>query len=360
MKVGIIGAGGIGFALAGFLIEAGHQAHLWSPSGQSTAALAAGAVLQVEGAFSGSYTPKIAASAAKAVTGMDAIIIAAPANAHRQLFDVITPHITAGQVVIISAHQAFGALYLARALAARGVRTPIVAWGTTVTTGSKIAADRVRISTVRAQVDMATLPADMAQKGLDCCRALFGDRFLVRKGGLMAVSLGNLNPQNHMALALTNLTRMERGEDWPQFHYYTPAVGKLIEALDAERLAIAAALDCETRSIFDHLHLSYHLPIAPVSDMLAMLYERGATSPGPTNLNTRYVTEDCPYGLVTTALLAAKSGVAAPLHVAGIDLFSALYGRDFRAENDLAAAIGLEDMPLAELQELVVNGYPLQ
>ena len=42
------------------------------------------------------------------------------------------------------------------------------------------------------------------------CRDAFGDRFVPR-AGLAAIALSNLNPQNHLAIALCNLTRMELG-----------------------------------------------------------------------------------------------------------------------------------------------------
>jgi len=46
-------------------------------------------------------------------------------------------------------------------------------------------------------------------------------------------------------MAVANFTRIERGEAWPQYHFLTPAVARLVEALDAERRAIAAAFGAE-------------------------------------------------------------------------------------------------------------------
>ena len=88
-------------------------------------------------------------------------------------------------------------------------------WGTTVTTGRRLGPTTVRVANVRAKVDLATLPARDLQAGLAICRALFGDRFVARDD-MIAIALSNLNPQNHLAIALCNLTRMERGESWLQ------------------------------------------------------------------------------------------------------------------------------------------------
>jgi hypothetical protein len=73
---------------------------------------------------------------------------------------------------------------------------------------------------------------------------LFGDRFDVATD-VLAVTLANINPVAHAAMALANLTRMEHGEAWPQYHYLTPAVARLVEAMDGERRAVAAAFGRE-------------------------------------------------------------------------------------------------------------------
>jgi len=39
--------------------------------------------------------------------------------------------------------------------------------------------------------------------------------------------------------------------------------------------------------------------------------------------------------------LARRSGIATPLHSAGVDTFSSLYGRDFRSENTLCEHLDL-------------------
>jgi opine dehydrogenase len=45
------------------------------------------------------------------------------------------------------------------------------------------------------------------------------------------------------------------------------------------------------------------------------------------------------------------------LHEAGVSLFSAMYGRDFTAENDLLGALDIDALSLAKLQTLCRDGY---
>ena len=230
------------------------------------------------------------------------------------------------------------------------MRAPIAAWGTTVTTGRRLAGAGVRVSNIRDKVDIAALPVGEVDAMVALCGALFGDRFVPR-ADLIAVSLSNVNPQNHLGMALCNFTRIEKAEPWANWSGLTPSVGRLIEALDAERLAVAAAFGAAVRTVRDHFHLSFAVPRGPVGEAGAILAARDAT-PGPVGLGTRYITEDVPFGLVPSALLGRIAGVPMPLHEAGIAIFSALYGRDFRAENDLLPALALDGLSMDGLREL--------
>jgi opine dehydrogenase len=79
---------------------------------------------------------------------------------------------------------------------------------------------------------------------------------------------------------------------------------------------------------------------------------------GPTNLNTRYILEDVPFGLLPTIGIARVVGVAMPLHEAGLNIFSALYSRDFRKENDILPLLDLDSLELPALQRIALEGYP--
>jgi opine dehydrogenase len=339
MQIAILGAGAIAYANAALLCRDGHDVILWSPSGQRTEKLASGAPLIATGAVVGRFHPRIAASCAAALADAEAVVVAVPGYAHRHVLDAAAPHLRGEQTVVFSSHMSLAALYLAELLRKRGVATPIAALGTTVVTGRQTAPDAVTVGTIRTRLDVAVLPESAAARGIAVCRALFGDRFVARSG-LLAVALSNLNAQNHLAIALCNLTRMELGETWGQNRHLTPAVARLMEALDAERLAIANAFGLTVRTIHEHFHLSFDVPMGPLAEMAQALAQRPRDVNGPTTLDTRYVTEDVPFGLVPTIRLAALVGVPAPLHEAGVRLMSALYGRDFAAENDILPLLG--------------------
>jgi opine dehydrogenase len=350
-RVAVLGSGAIGLGSAALLAQSGHVPVVWSHGG------ATGGTLRATGAFEGQWDISVVADCANAVAGADAVLLALPANHHRAVIDAVAAHLSPGQTFIISGHLSFGALYLSKLLAGRGVALPIVAWGTTVVTGRRAAPLAVRVGSLRAKVDACALPGRDAAAALDLCRTLFGDRFVPR-ADLLAIALSNVNPANHLGIALCNLTRIERGEVWRQNENITDAVGRLLEALDAERLAIAAAFDVSVRTLREHFHLSFHVPSGPIGQMARAMAAHGDSTVAPATLDTRYVTEDAPFGLLPTTLLGRLVGRQAVLHEAGLAMLSALYGRDLAADNDLLPAIGFSDITIPRLRALAAEGWP--
>lgn len=348
MRVAIIGFGGIGRGYAAYLTEQGHEPVIWSPSGAAPIDFAGDARLAVTGKLETAVPLRIASGCAEAVAGAETVIVAVQANGFRTVFDAVAPHLAAGQTVIISAHCSFAALYLHRLLKARGIDVPIATWATTALTARKSGPRSVHVSGIRAKLDVATLPVRHAQAGLAACRALFGDRFEERDD-VLAIMLSNLNPPAHVANMLGNLTRAERGEDWPNYGSITQGVGRIVEAMDAERLALAKAFGLSVRSVQDHYVHSFGVAPGPVGEMAAAVYRNRPELLGPKTLDTRFITEDVPFGLVPLEALGRLTGVALPLHQAGIALFDAICARNFRAENDLLPALDLSRLSASEL-----------
>ncbi|AJY45641.1 NAD/NADP-dependent octopine/nopaline dehydrogenase family protein [Martelella endophytica] len=356
MKIAILGAGSNAYGLAAFTADAGHEPVLWSPSGSRGRGLAEGQMLEATGALEFEGPVGVADTAAEAVSGAGLVMIAMPVNGHRMAIDALVPALDPGTPVIISSHSSFAALYLSRALKKAEKATTIIAWGTTLLTARQKSDTTVTVNTIRQKVDMATVPYSAMEAGHALCTDLFGDRFVPRDG-LIAVALSNLNPQNHLGIALMNLTRMEKGESWGQGEHVTPAVGNFIEALDAERLAVVDAFGLKTKTVREHFSTSFHVPLASVSEMNQQMHAEGRGGSGPSSFDSRYIFEDVPFGLVATSALARMVGVPVPLHDAGIAIFSAACGRDLAADNDLLPALDFTAMDRTTLETLCREGY---
>lgn len=334
MVVGIVGCGGIALGYAAFLTQSGHRPVVWSPSGASSLSLN-DHDLVVSGKIEGCFPIHLAGSAEELVSGADVVIVAVPGYAHRKMIDAIVPFAREGQVFIISAQLSFSGVYLSRSLATRGIHADVAAWATTVLMSRRTDPTSISVGGIRQMLEIAALPSEAGQRCLDLCRSLFGDRFRL-VSDILAIALGNLNPPIHLASALCNFTRIEKGEYWANYDGITPSVARLIEVLDKERLMLAEAYGVKVRTVQEHYQLTFGFREGnSVAEMAARVHDQRQGPPGPTSLDTRFVTEDVPFGIVPVLTLAMKRGIDLPLHRAGVQLVSALYGRDFASENDL-------------------------
>jgi len=206
----------------------------------------------------------------------------------------------------------------------------------------------VLINTLRASFEVAAIPAARLDEALAACRALFGERFTACEN-ILATALLNVNPVAHVAEVLPNLTRIDKRENWPLFDHLTPSAARIGEAVDRERQAIARAFGFNVRSIHEHTHLSYHVPLASYAEMAVAIHAKYGGPLGPTTLAHRYVLEDVPFGLVFYEALARIVGVPAPNLSAAITLLATACGRDLRQDNPLLAQLALEGVSAAAL-----------
>jgi opine dehydrogenase len=388
-RVGIAGAGAVAFATATILSRNGHGVMLWSPSGNGTKDLQAPTatsdnqpvriessretMLTASGSIEYKFVPRIATSSEQLVKENDVLLVCLPANGHKHVFDELAPHLSTSvshKHVIISSHASLGALYLTQAIEEHqqhnknnhlanvdSLFPTITAWGTTVCTARRPSGTSVDVKSIRKSVDLCTVPEQESSSALTLCQWLFPGINFQRRDGLLAISLSNLNPQNHLGMALGNISRMDKGEAWYQFLMTTPSIGRFLQDLDQERLNIASALGLDVKTIQEHFSLSFHVPISEsISDMCQEIYKSGNDVYGPNTASSRYITEDVPFGLVLTATLGRMVNRPALLHESGIFICNSMYGCDFVAKNDLLQALKIDEMTMDDLQRVVRTG----
>ena len=343
--------------MAALLSERHFDVTVWAPSVEGAQPLLEGRPLIAEGAIEGAFLVPTTTDMAVAIRDAATIIIAVPGTGHKEVIDRLVDHLRPGQLVAISSHMSLSALYLSRELSLRGIEVPISAWATTAVTGRRIEPGRVQVSSRRKRIACASLPSDGQEIVVQGLAELFGDVF-VDASDLMTVTVMNTNPTTHLAIVLCNLTRMEYGEDWGTYHGLSEAVGRLVEGLDAERIALARRFGSSVYTIREHLHASFDLPLGTVAEMAAEQHaRRNGQAAGPKSLEHRYITEDVPFGIVPLVAFGRVAGVEMPLHAAGLELISALCARRFREANDILASLSLDGMSKDRLLTLCHQGY---
>ena len=345
--VAIAGAGGIAYASAAWLAHAGHDVRIWSPRGGSARALREHP-LQAEGVLQAGVRVQVAERAADLVQGAEAILIAVPVNGHKFVMDALLPCLQSGQTVIVSSMSSLSALYVYEQARERGVDITVASMGTTALTARRTGDASVRIMTRRSELGLSCLPVNRSADAAQLARSLFGDVF-VPEANCLASTLVNINPVAHGPLALFNWTRIERGENWPQYHYMTPRVAAVIEQLDAERIALANAFGLKVRSIEEHFAKSFGTSAPRLAGIAVELHAKRGGPPGPTDVDTRFLGEDVPYGLVFSLALGDCAGVQLPATRTVVQMASLVTGREFGRENDLLAPLHIAEASPAEL-----------
>jgi opine dehydrogenase len=201
----------------------------------------------------------------------------------------------------------------------------------------------VRIAAIRAEAEMGALPGPAAPQMAALAEALFGNRWPVVSDALAAAFI-NTNPIAHAALVLANVTRIEQRETWGQYGLMTPAVCRLMEALCAERDSLAARFGHHPPSLVEALHRTNGVPRGPLHEMTAAIERGSGVIAGPTDMDTRYVTEDVPYGLAFYLALAGAIGEPMPVTAAAVTVIETLWGRGLR-DNPLLAGLDLAALP---------------
>jgi opine dehydrogenase len=358
MRVAVLGAGNGGVASAFDFAQHGHEVSLFAPPefGVNVVAVDRAGGIRAGGDLQGFAAVRYAGhDAAEAMAGAELVVIVGPAYSTEPLAAAAAPHLTDGMAVLICPGSCAGAIAFRRA-AGLGLYDERYVVGETSTLPYAVRVTEPGVVNVFHKLTTGVYLAGLPRAGADRLYDLVTDVWpaVEKAESVFQTTLQNGNPVIHPAVTLLNAGLLERtGGD---FLFYedgvTESVGRLIEAVDKERLAIAAALRVTILSE----------PALGVRQgyMREENYSTGySTAPGflgiraQSRLDHRYLTEDVGYSLVFLADLAARLGVPTPVMDAVIAIASVVLARDFRGEGmRTVSTLGLDGMSREELAVL--------
>ena len=358
MRVAVLGAGNGGVASAFDFAQHGHQVALYAPPefGANVVAVHEAGGITSSGDLEGFAAIRYAGhDAAEAMAGAELVVLVGPAYSTEPLAAVARPHLAEGMAVLICPGSCAGAIAFKRA-AGLELDDKRYIVGETSTLPYAVRVTEPGVVNVFLKLTTGVYLAGLPRAGTDRLYSLVRDVWpaVEKAESVFQTTLQNGNPVIHPAVTLLNAGLLERtGGD---FLFYeegvTESVGRLIEAVDTERLAIAAALRVTILSE----------PALGVRQgyMREQNYSTGySTAPGfrgieaQGELDHRYLTEDVGYSLIFLTDLAARLGVPTPVMDAVITLASVVLSRDFRAEGKrTVSTLGLGGMSLEQLAAL--------
>src|SRR5437762_2061376 len=165
----------------------------------------------------------------------------------------------------------------------------------------------------------------------------------------------NANAMLHVANCVANAGKIDRREAH-KFHAegVTPSVACLYRAINAERVAIAAAFGAAVPTLEDWFEQVYGVRGADLSETCRLLtsnsdgpYQATGT---PNSWTHKYIAEDVPVGLMPISALGRAAGAPTPAIDAVIRLASILADTNFVAIARTLDRMGLAGMDAAQIR----------
>lgn len=336
MNICVLGAGAGGTTLAFDCAAHGHRVRLFDfpQFPDNIAAISQQGGIRADGDISG-FSPIDHAGhdIDRALEDAELIYVVGPAFSTEPFGQAAAGKLKPGQTVIVSPGSCGGALAfkIAAGLAVNDDSICVAETHTLHYAVRLAEPGRVHVFLkLKAGNLLAALPGRQTPRVLELISDVYPS--MEPASNVIQTSLQNANPVIHPAVSLCNAARIEGPDD---FLFYeegvTDSVGRIIESVDAERIAIGARLGLKIYSDPEMgLRQGY---------MLENNYGKGyRTAPGfegitaQPKLDHRYINEDVGYGLVFMSRLGKQLGVATPTIDAIIQLASVLMNRDYAAE----------------------------
>jgi opine dehydrogenase len=353
----IIGGGNGGQSMAGHLALMGYRVRLYDIFQQTVDAINDQGGIHIDGVVEGFGALEFATTdLAKAVRGADVLAVVAPAISHRVIAENCLPHLADGQIVILHPGATCGALEFKKVLDDGGCKAniPIAETNSLIYACRSSKPGYASILGVKQDLLLATLPADANA----CVLEIFQEAFpqVVGAKNVLQTSLENPNAVVHPAPTVLNTSLIESKHDW--LYYWdgmTPTIGRFVEELDKERLAIGKALGLDLGSIMDFYRKAYQVDATNLSDAVRnnRAYEK---IQGQKDLRTRYLQEDIPTGLVPMIELGKMLGVDVSRMETIVKLGGFLLGEDYFASGRSLKNLGLDNMSSEQLEHYVQTG----
>jgi opine dehydrogenase len=351
MRIAVIGGGNGAYAAAADLTERGHEVRLWRRNAQ---ALAASKTLTLQDAEGERRIVLAAVSAdiASALRGAELVFMPDPAFTQLDNARRIAPHLADGQVVFF-APGTFGAYIVANAVRESGNRADVAyaETGTLPWLTRKHGTTTAAITARATRLPTGVYPARHAQHAFSALRRALASIEPVED--VLSAALMNAGPVIHPPLILMNAGPLEYHERWDIHKEGTqPAIRRVTDALDAERIAARIALGYKA----PHFPLADHYR----SDGDEWMYGRRVHQKLTDSQDWReqisltehrYMREDVEHGLAFLVSVCEWAGVACPVARGLLALGSAVLGRDLRASGRTLETLGLATLTPAQLKE---------
>jgi opine dehydrogenase len=361
--VAIIGAGIGGVYLLAELGIAGFKLRLHDIDDSKLSVIRAHGGLDVEGErVEFAAVDRATTDLESAIDGADAIIVVTGGNTQSTVARSLAPLLRDGQVILLIQGNTGGSLIVRRALdeAACHAEVDIAEMDNYPYSCWRLSATRVRPIVRKRWLQIATFPGQRIDDVFPLLAPLFPEA--VAAPNILYTGFTNANAMLHVANCVANAGRIESGESYKFYaEGVTPAVARLYEAINAERVAVAAALGASVPTLADWFDRVYGVREATLVETCQRLtynsdgpYQPTGT---PKSLDHKFITEDVPTGLIPMSALGAAARVGTPAIDALVQMVRNMTGQDFAGDGRTLERLGLGGMNGAQIRRVMDQGF---
>jgi len=363
-RIAVLGAGNGGCAAAADLARRGYHVALHGRSPHRLAPLLERGGIAMAGVLGEGFVslPTITDDVAVAVDGADLVMLAVPVSAHPNYAAALAPILAPEQVLFLNPGHMGGGLFVAHEIHRIAGRTDVRTCEVTTLTYVCRMKDPATVNILKTVTNLAfaAFPGRHQAELFELMRTVYPDIVQVRD--VLETGFLDINAVEHPAQIICNAGWVEATEGGYLFYYEgtTPAVGRVIDRLDAERMAIAAAAGIPTRpfvrTFFD---TGYTTEAAMLTGSAHAALQESAPNrwiTGPRSLDHRYVHEDIGWGLVPWSEMGRRLDVTTGAIDALISLGSVMNGIDYRTEGLTLERLGLAERDLRDLGGFLERG----
>lgn len=328
----VCGAGHQGLSMAAHLALNGLQVNLWNRSLENIKDIIDTHVIHCSGIVNGdAKISKVSSNISDVIA--DFVMVTTPSTAHRNIARKIAPYVHKDMIVVLNPGRTFGAIDFAEELKRCNVNElpQIAETQTIVYTCRKSGKNSTSILALKNDVKIAALKGSNINHILSKMPVCLKPYFSPVKS-VALTSFSNVGMILHCAPVMLNIGWIE--SEKVDFKYYYDGISKsvahLLEKIDAERQAVAKTVGFEVESLKQWLERTYLVTGDTLFDCIRN-NDAYREIDAPPTINSRYIFEDVPNGLVCVEAIGKDFGVPTPNITTIIDLVCSVMDVDYRA-----------------------------
>lgn len=368
LKIAVLGGGNGAYITAADLALQGFDVNICEfPQFGESLALAkeqGGIHLEIKGnpGLEGGFAKlnKVTTDIKEAISDRDVIFLVVPAFAQSIFAEFAAQELSPEQIVVLEPGNFGGSLEFTEILKKKGLkRLPtLVEFECMIYSGFKENSGSVWVSGFKKGLKMAAYPGNLTGRAFEVLQKIYPH--LEATENIIETGLSNINTVVHAPIFALNAGWAQQPDT--EFLFYwegcTEAVGRVVEGIEAERMALGEALGVKLRPSRETLIIWYGHQGASGETLTEVL----ATNPAyewdytPKDMKHRFFLEDIPYGMIPMESIGTILQIPTPLTTAIIEIGSSLSDEKIRESARDLRKFGLQNVSKDELLEKMKTG----